>query len=193
MRGKPLSLPITADAVPPVVSILQQSNLINQTSLAADADGSPAIATYFRRAGVTNVQAILFDPVADEWRIETVSTRSGDFDLAGPGTRSLPISRPLIVSETRGNARRLHVVYRDAEEGDRAVIASSDRAAGNAWTRRTLPGGPLDRWEPSFDSRLWRARGRLDLYLQRVGQVDREGVDEDYPPTDVRVLEVALP
>jgi len=196
VRGVQMTLPITAGNAAPVLAVPPGRNLINQTSLTADPQGAPAIAFYFRPAegAITDIHVVSFEPDTDGWRLERVSRRRTDFELAGPGTKSLPISRPQIVHETRGRERWLHVVYRDAEQGDRAVLASSERTVAEpVWTRSTLPGGPLDRWEPSFDSRLWRDRGQLHLYLQRVGQVDEEGVDEDYPPTPVRVLEVGLP
>ena len=196
VRGAPLIVPITAGSAPPDLPIPTGRNLINQTSLTADPEGLPAIAFYYRpeEGAITDIHVATHDPGTDAWRIERVSRRTADFDLAGAGTKSLPLSRPQIVHESRGAARWLHVVYRDAEFGDRAVLASSERTAAEpAWTRAALPGGPLDRWEPSFDSRLWRDAGRLHLYLQRVGQGDQEGVEEDYPPTEVRVLEVALP
>ena len=195
VHGAPLALPITAAGVAPVRAIPENSNLINQTSIVADAAGVPVIATYFRPSpdAVTDIHVVAFDPPSATWRTERVTRRASDFALSGRGTKSLPISRPQIVAEARGDERWLHVLYRDAERGDRAVLASSERTAGSPWTYRTLPGGPLDRWEPAFDSRAWRDRGELHVYLQRVGQVDLEGVDESYPPTDVRVLEIALP
>ena len=196
MRGVPATLPITAGNAPPVLAVPPGRNLINQTSLTADPEGVPAIAFYFRPAegAITDIHVLSFEHGTGPWRLERVSRRGTDFELAGPGTKSLPISRPQIVHETRGRQRWLHVIYRDAEQHDRAVLASSERTVTEpTWTRSVLPGGPLDRWEPSFDSRLWRDHDRLHLYLQRVGQVDREGVDDDYPPTPVRVLEVALP
>jgi len=196
VRDVPATLPITASNAPPILAVPPGRNLINQTSLTADPEGAPAIAFYFRPAegAITDIHVLSLESGTDAWRLERVSRRGSDFELTGPGTKSLPLSRPQIVHETRGRQRWLHVVYRDAEQDDRAVLASSERTVpAPTWTRSVLPGGPLDRWEPSFDSRLWRDHARLHLYLQRVGQVDREGVDEDYPPTPVRVLEVTLP
>ena len=195
VHDHPLRTPITARNTPPIWPVAQGSNLINQTSLVADHEGTPSIATYFRAAegGVTDIHVITFDSPSRRWTAEAVTQRTGDFSLRGVGTKSVPISRPQIVAERRRGQHWLHVLYRDDDIGEGAVLASSNRSAGTTWTSTPLPGGPLDRWEPNIDSRLWRSRGQLHVYLQQVGQLDQEGVDEQQPATDVRVLEVALP
>lgn len=191
----PLILPITVSNTVPVWHVPQGENLINQTSLTVNSYGTPFIATYFRsEQQFTNIQIVFFDTDLAQWRSEQVSDRSSDFELGGTGSKSLPISRPLILFEDRLGQDWLHVIYRDAERGDQALHASSERRTGisSIWKHRILRGGSLDRWEPVFDSRLWQSKRILHIYVQRVGQLDREAAAQNYPPTDINVLEVSL-
>lgn len=194
ISGTPQTLPITLSNAEPVWPVAEAHNLINQTSLTAAPDGTPYIATYFRaEQGVTNIQLVYFDKTLAKWRSEAVSDRVTDFELGGRGTKSLPISRPIVLWEMRGSQHWIHVIYRDAEWDDHAVHAYSERNTGAisaTWQRDAIAAGSLDRWEPSFDSRLWASRGILHLYVQKVGQIDQEGVAEDYPATQVSVLEL---
>ena len=59
---------------------------------------------------------------------------------------------------------------------------------GARWSVRDLSASSVGAWEPSFDTQLWRQRGELHLYAQRVRQADAEGVEEA-APTQVQVLE----
>ena len=60
------------------------------------------MATYFRpEQQFTNIQIVIFDPESGQWQSEAVSDRSSDFELGGTGSKSLPISRPLILFEER--------------------------------------------------------------------------------------------
>lgn len=191
----PVNLPITADNTNPVWRVPQGENLINQTSLTVDSDGAPFIATYFRtEQQFTNIRIVFYDLQTEQWKSETVSDRASDFELGGTGSKSLPISRPLILFENRLGASWLHVLYRDTENNDQALLASSERNTGDSstWTHRTLKGGSVDRWEPVYDSRLWQSSGLLHVYLQRVGQIDGDTASQEYAPTDINVLEVAV-
>lgn len=192
-------MPIVHSTAEVAMPVPQGSNLVNQTSMTSDPDGNPYIATYFRRAGsaVTEVQLVYRAPGDAGWRQESISRRKEDFELSGRGSRSLPISRPLIVSRRVADGIELHVIYRDAEYDDMAVLASSFRRTDDtrpgSWTITPISSGPLDRWEPTMDSVLWRERGQLHLYQQAVGQLDAEGVDNSRGPSAVSILEVALP
>ncbi len=196
VSGQSLPLPITLKNAIPVWLVNEGSNLMNQTSLTAAPDGTPYIVTYFRLDQKnTNVQLIYFDSATVQWHLETVSNRATDFELGGKGTKSLPVSRPIVLFDVRQNHRCIHVIYRDAEVYDQAVHACSERGAGNqrsSWKRKQIAAGSLDRWEPSFDSRLWQSQQLLHLYVQRVGQIDQEIVADDYPATEVSVLELDL-
>jgi len=197
--GSAYALPIVQSSAEVALSIEQGSNLINQTSMTADDDGNPYIATYFRGSGkaVTDVHLVSHTPGNAGWQNETISQRHRDFKPSGRGSRSLPISRPLIVSRVVDEGVELHVIYRDEEYDDNAVLASSFRRVGDeragSWTIAPVSVGPLDRWEPTMDSVLWRDRGQLHLFQQAVGQLDAEGVDSSRAPSPVSILEVALP
>lgn len=48
-------------------------------------------------------------------------------------------------------------------------------------------GEGLDSWEPGFDTELWRKKGELNLFIQKVQQVDAEG-RADVPAEMIQVL-----
>ncbi|ASJ72142.1 BNR repeat-containing protein [Granulosicoccus antarcticus] len=199
--GNNYSLPMTQQTVDPIWLISQGSNLINQTSITADSNGTPYIATYYRESLTAFTQVHVIYPISKtssggeplEWTSETVSNRQMDFSLSGGGSKSLPISRPQIISDSRNGVHRLHIIYRDSEYDDRAIMASSNLTTGATWQYTVLTDQSVDRWEPSYDTELWRQQSRLHLYVQAVGQIDGEGVDTDRPPSNVQVLEVSLP
>lgn len=58
----------------------------------------------------------------------------------------------------------------------------------NNWQLMDLSEADVDSWEPSYDTELWKEKNILDLYVQRVTQVDAEG-KANIPPQPVQVLE----
>ena len=183
-RGEPYRLPIRAADAEYAWRVPQGSELINQTSMCADDNGRPYIATYWRdrESTVPQFRVVWLDD--GTWRANNLGLRSTPFSLKGGGTKRVPVSRPQVVA-----GRSLLVIFRDEERGDGIYIARCDAPRSNAWKVTRLLSSPVGSWEPTYDTELWRARGILHLFVQRVEQVDGEG-QANVPPTMISVLEV---
>jgi len=189
--GRPLSLPITDANCETAVSIPENSDLINQTTLAADDAGHPYIATYYKTPDNPVAQIRIVYNDGNGWKTSQVGDRHTALNLGGGGTKRIPLSRPLVLVNS-GELPRVHVIFRDEERGARVSIASTDNIQSGHWLIRDLTRESYGSWEPSFDPVLWRTRGILNLFLQNVDQLD--GADNqvrtDGPvPTMVSVLE----
>ena len=57
------------------------------------------------------------------------------------------------------------------------------------WNTTILTDNGLDRWEPTFDTELWKEKGILNLFTQKVGQGSGEKAVQ-MPPTMIRILEI---
>ena len=184
--GTPYALPITLETAEVAWEIPQGSELINQTSMTADPQGHPCIATYWRAQGDSIPQYRLVRHDGRAWSAAQVGTRRTPFSLSGGGTKSIPISRPQIVTD----GKRTMLIYRDEERGSRVSFAQSRGL--RRWRVRDLTQDPVDAWEPSLDYERWKREGVLDLFVQRVGQGDGEKT-VDLPPQTVRILEITPP
>ncbi|MBV6321635.1 BNR repeat-containing protein [Duganella violaceipulchra] len=174
-NGERYTLPITADSAEYAARIPQNSELINQTSMAAGADGQPVIASYWRAAGSAVPQYHLLYRDGGAWRQLDLDFRRTPFSLSGLGTKAIPVSRPQIMVDGDRNSRRALLVFRDAERGSKVSVASIADLRRPRWTVRDLGAAPVGAWEPSFDTELWRRRGELHLFVQDVPQLDGEG------------------
>jgi hypothetical protein len=184
--GKPYALPISAASAEYAARIPQNSELINQTSMAADKDGKPYIATYWRDAGSTVPQYHVVFQSGDGWQVRALDFRKTAFSLSGQGTKAIPIARPQIMLNQDGPGGLL--VFRDAERGSKVSVASIADFAAGKWRITDLTDTSVGAWEPSFDTELWRRTGTLSLFVQKVEQVDGEG-QADAPPQPVTVLD----
>lgn len=180
--GVPYTLPIKESTSEYAWRIPQNSNLINQTSITADANDQPYIATYFQTKTDSCPQYYVIYRNNHEWKLSRVTNRKLDFDLAGAGTRSIPISRPQLVC----NKDQLLMIYRDEEYQNHVVIAAT-KIGDMKWKHREITNYSLDRWEPSYDSELLK-KGKLHVYIQRVGQESGER-STTLTPQMVSVLE----
>ncbi|MEO6276216.1 BNR repeat-containing protein [Roseateles sp.] len=189
--GRPYALPITAATAEYAARIPQNSELINQTSMSADRDGNPYIASYWRRAGSTVPQYQVVYRSGGAWREMELGFRHTPFSLSGVGTKAIPVSRPQIMLGQQAGAATALLVFRDEERGSKVSVARisdiSDVAA-RRWAVQDLTTDAVGAWEPSFDTELWRTRGELNLFLQDVSQVDGEGA-ADRAASKVRVLQ----
>lgn len=186
--GARQALPITASTAEYAARIPQNSELINQTSMAADRHGHPYIASYWRAAGSATPQYRIAYHDGSSWRRLDLGFRSAAFSLSGQGTKAIPISRPQIMLDIRSDKPKGVLVFRDAERGSKvSAVTISDFKAGR-WAVRDLTDASTGAWEPSFDTELWKRSGELNLSLQNVQQVDGEG-SADAAPSPVRVLE----
>jgi hypothetical protein len=186
--GKPYSLPITQDTAEVVLPVPQRSGLINQTTMAVTREGLPRIATYFRPAPGKAAHYHLVWHDGKSWRSEVLGPRNLDFVLAGPGSRSSPFSRPLVLVSRSG---RTWVVYRDEERGNQVTLARNESLGNASWSFEDLAVGDVGRWEPVYDAGAWARSGNLCLLLQKVGQGERE-TPVPLDPTPVEVVEVSL-
>jgi len=187
-KGEIYQLPVTQNTAEVIYPIPQNSNLINQTSMCSDEGGNAYIVTYYKTPGDSCTQFHLIYHDGLKWSHSTISQRKTDFNLSGVGSRSIPISRPQIVIQGTGKNRTAHVIYRD-EEFDNTVCISSASVDKMKWTTQTVSPEPLGRWEPSYDSELWKTEKKLHLFLQNVGQGQAE-TTVDMEPQMVGVLEL---
>lgn len=185
-EGRPYALPITAASAEYAARIPQNSELINQTSMSADRDGNPYIASYWRRAGSAVPQYQIVYRRGGAWREMELGFRRTSFTLGGAGTKAIPIARPQVMVNLQDGTALL--VFRDAERGSKVSVARIADFATPRWTLHDLTPDSVGAWEPSFDTELWRLRGELDLFLQAVQQVDGEGM-ANAAPSKVRVLQ----
>ena len=181
--GTPYSLPITIASAELAWEIPQKSELINQTSMAADPDGHPMIATYWRDANDSVPRFRLVAHDGKKWNMETVGNRSTPFSLAGGGTKMIPISRPRVVADNS----TIHYILRDEERGSRVTVASRPIDT-TRWQLTDLTDFSVGAWEPTIDNELWRDSGKLSIFVQPSTQGDGEKVTTA-PPSTVYVLE----
>ena len=186
--GEPYRLPITAESAEYVMRIPQGSELINQTSMAADARGRPYVVTYWRPAGMSVPQYQLVYQDGRGWRTVRVTRRTTSFSLSGRGTRRIPVSRPQVVLDERRGRPRVFVLFRDAERGDRVSVAACTRLPRGDCAVSDLTDGPVGMWEPTHDPEVWRRKRELHLFVQRVGQGQGEATEE-IPAQPVSILE----
>ena len=183
--GTPYALPIREATAEVACRIPQRSELINQTSMTADAEGRPYIATYWRAEGDSVPQYRLVWHDGATWCTEPVSRRRTPFTLAGGGTKMIPIARPRMVTD----GRRAYYLFRDEERGSRVSLYYTRRLGRGRWRVCDLTDGSVHAWEPTIDAALWTQRRRLHVFVQDTYQGDGERT-VDVAPTTVRVLEV---
>jgi hypothetical protein len=188
-RGEPYALPITEATAEIAAAVPQNSELINQTAMTADRQGRPYIATYWCAAGSEIPQYRVVYPDGGGWCTLDSGFRRTPFTLRGGGTKRIPIARPQIVVDRSGKRLRLALIFRDEERGEKVSLAVCDDVEANRWTIRELTDFSVGAWEPTFDTELWRNRGKLHLFVQPVEQADGEG-RVDVGPQAVYVLEV---
>ena len=183
--GTPYVLPIRQSNAEVAWPVPQGSELINQTSMTADAQGHPYIATYWRDSLSAVPQYRLVWHDGRSWHMEQVGTRHMPFTLRGGGTKMIPMSRPRLVAD----GRRLLYFFRDAERGSRVSVAVNPDLGRAPWQVSDLTPYSVDAWEPSLDLDLWNARRQLHLFVQCTHQGDGERQVQARPEM-VRVMEV---
>ena len=185
--GETYQLPITAKTAEYARRIPQNSTLMNQTSMAADKEGHPYIATYWAdKAGIPQYQLVFHN--GKSWQHRQVSRRKSGFSLAGTGSKKVPMSRPQIAVDTTGESSKAYLLFRDERRGNKASLATCTRLGKSRWNIQDVSDEPLGSWEPSYDSELWQRDKQLHVFIQNVGQGDGETLEE-LEPQEVRVLE----
>ncbi len=186
--GEKYTLPINAATAEYALIIPQKSELINQTSMYADKQGNPYIASYWRDGNDPVPQYHVVYKLNNHWRSVTLNFRKMPFSLSGAGSKSIPIARPQIMVEGSGKNAKVLLVFRDEERGSKVSAVTIKKVKTRRWKVVDLTGTPVGSWEPSFDTELWKSRGLVNLFLQNVVQVDGEGIAKQ-PPSMVSVLE----
>lgn len=82
----------------------------------------------------------------------------------------------------------VYLIFRDDERGNRVSVAVSDDFPYASWKIIDLTGTGVGAWEPTYDTQLWEEKGKLHLFVQKVEQVDQEGLAETAPEM-INILE----
>lgn len=187
-EGKKYQLPITAATAEYTLQIPQKSELINQTSMFADAYGNPYIASYWRDKNDSIPQYHLIYKKGKQWQAQNLGFRRTAFSLSGAGTKRIPISRPQIIAWPTGKAISVAIIFRDEERGGKISAAISSDINKSKWKIKELLNTSVGSWEPSYDTELWKQKQILHLFVQKTDQADAEG-KSDMNPQMVQVLE----
>lgn len=188
--GEKYVLPITAASAEYALRIPQKSELINQTSMSADATGRPFIASYWRDSASAVPQYHLVYRGGNGWQTCRLDLRKMSFSLSGGGTKRIPISRPQVMVSGKGRKASVLLIFRDEERGSKVSVAYREKLQAKSWKIRDLTAASVGSWEPTYDTELWKDRGILNLFVQKVEQVDGEG-RASLPPQMIEVLEWA--
>ena len=186
--GEKYALPITEATAEVVLAIPQNSELINQTSMAADDNGNPFIATYWREASSAIPQYHLVYHTGTKWQALQLSFRKTPFSLSGVGTKRIPIARPQVLVKNAGDKASVLMIFRDEERGNKASALTINKISDPQWSILDLTQESLGSWEPTYDTELWKEKQVLHLFVQKVEQVDGEG-KASIAPQPVQVLE----
>jgi len=188
--GEKYSIPVTLSTAEYACKISQNKELINQTSMYADAESRPYIVSYWEPAGSNTPQYhLVYLNDSSEWETFRISNRTTSFSLSGGGTKKIPISRPQVVVNDRDEQTAVYMVYRDVEHDSKVSVnvCYNLEADTTRWFEHDLTLSPVDSWEPSYDTDLWKDSLKLDIFVQRMGQGDGE-TQEDLPPQPVYIL-----
>jgi len=188
--GRPYAIPIREETAEYALRIPQKSDLINQTSITADENDHPYIATYFQAQRDSCPQYYVIHRTTGLWEASRASSRKTDFDLGGMGSRSIPMSRPQLLYRNKGEKKGLFMIYRDDEYNGTVRLASA-RIPALEWSTVDITDYSLERWEPSYDTELWKEKGALHIFLQKVGQESGEKAVA-MNPQSVSILEVLI-
>ncbi|MFT2011304.1 BNR repeat-containing protein [Pontibacter sp. 13R65] len=186
--GEKYAIPIIEATGERVRAIPQNSELINQTSMGADENGNPFIATYWREADSDIPQYHLVYHNGTAWQSLPLDFRKTPFSLSGVGTKRIPIARPQVLVKNAGDKTAVLMLFRDEERGNKASAVVIGKLADAKWTIMDLTQESLGSWEPTYDTELWKDKGVLNLFVQKVEQVDGEG-RADVPPQPIQVVE----
>lgn len=190
--GEEYSLPIKDGEGELVWRIPMNRNLINTTSMTSDDEGNPYIATYYKPKEENCTNCYLFYLNEGEWKRSKITDRRLDFDLAGGGTRRIPLSRPQIACQKMDGKDILFHIYRDEEYGNQIILSKALVDTSVVWNSVSLSDKDMGQWEPTFDSELWKERSELHLYGQQVQQISGDRANPEAKPSQVSVFEVQL-
>ena len=90
----------------------------------------------------------------------------------------------------KGRKASVLLIFRDEERGSKVSVAYREKLQAKSWKIGDLTAASVGSWEPTYDTELWKDRGILNLFVQKVEQVDGEG-RASLPPQMIEVLEWA--
>ena len=183
------TLPVTAATAEYISRIPQKSELINQTSMFADKEGHPFIASYWKEPGDSVPQYHVVYNINGTWVTKNTGFRKTAFTLSGAGTKRIPISRPQIISFKNGEQQSIALLFRDEERGSKVSMALCTDLEKNKWQVSDLYNAYTGSWEPLYDTELWKNKQQLHLFVQHTEQADGEG-KTNTAPQPVMVLEI---
>ncbi len=185
--GSLYQLPITQATAEKAWVIPQNSELINQTSMTADAKGNPFIATYWRDKDSEVPQYRLVWHDGKKWQMSIVGERKTPFSLAGGGTKMIPIARPRLVSD----GKKACYIFRDEDRESKVSVAYTPKLGKKDWIVKDMTDFSVDAWEPSHDLNLWNDMRKLHVFVQASHQGDGEKVADTQEKIEpVYVLEI---
>lgn len=184
-NGEKYILPIQAKNAENAYKIPQKSELMNQTSMFADAKGRPYIATYWRNQDSDIPQYRIIYKLKNEWKSQNLGFRKTPFTLGGVGTKRVPISRPQVVGAYKNGAI---LIFRDEERDSKVSLAINKNLKKQKWVLKDVLNENVGSWEPSFDTELWKQKSILSIFVQKSNQADLEGITQT-PSQPVRVLD----
>ncbi len=187
--GEKYKLPITEVTAEYAWKIPQNSSLINQTSITTDSEGNPYIASYWNEKNIDATQFKVVYLENGKWKKASTYFRKNSFQLGGGGTKSIPISRPEIFIQENKNAKKINLLFRDTERGNKVSLANKTLSSNEKWVVTDLTNYSVGQWEPNFDKELFQKQGDIHIFLQKVTQVDGEGMAEE-AATPVKILEI---
>jgi hypothetical protein len=177
--GLPYALPISASGengdtnttAERVLTIAQNSSLINQAGMCLDTNGQPVVATWWAPGTPTNNfrrQYMVIFRSTNGWAVRQVSNRTND----PPGTMFLDgnvrdLGRPVVVTDKQD---RIIVLYRDNQGNNGLTIVSSLPKAVDPdrllWTTFDLTTANLGNYEPVIDLARWQRDNVMDILYQ---------------------------
>jgi hypothetical protein len=187
-NGMPYELPITLSSSEVVCTIPQNSGLINQTSMCVGPEGNPYVVSYWFKGLDAVPQYRLVYKTDNSWHTVQVSDRKTTFALTGGGTKKTPISRPQVIAWGEGKNKKVAVLFRDAERGQKVSLAISQNTEFTRWEYVDLSDFSVGDWEPTFDTELWKTQNKLNVFVQFTGQGDAETMI-DMEAQDAMVLQ----
>lgn len=187
--GEKLVIPVSLDNAEYAAHIPQKSDLINQTSMFADTEGNPFIATYFTPKGDITPQYHIIYKTSNKWITQQIGQRKKPFSLSGGGTKKLDLSRPQILVAEINNQKKAFLLFRDVERGNKVSMSVSTDPELKIWETSDFTDFSVGDWEPSYDTELWKTQNKLHLYVQKMGQGDGEQL-EKMEPQPVYILEI---
>jgi len=189
--GDKYELPITAKTAEYAWKVPQKSSLINQTSMTTDTEGNPYIASYWNEEGESATQFQVVYLKNRKWQKISTDFRTTSFNLGGGGTKKIPISRPEILVSSNNNTSppTVYLLFRDEERDNKVSLANTELGGNKKWEVTDLTESSVGQWEPNLDKELFKKEEKLHIFVQKVTQIDGEGVAEE-ASTPVRILEL---